>query len=434
MVTTNWTGNAVVSYGVKEFVATGRIAGIFWTRTAILAVNLLAVIATSPLWLAPLTRVLRVPPLVVPLLLFHLCGVVVWNHLQQALMAAKLPRSNALLLTFERVVVVLCLLTLWRAQITSLRLVVVVYIAGAVAAAAVAVIVLRRVIFPLPAITRDGVVEVLRFSAPLLPSALVSYFASGYLDSFFVARFINAAAVGVYAVAYQVAGAVMVLNILAGSLMQPFFISVAPDRQAHTIRQFATRVLPLMTLAWSVLVVVGAAIGGPLLLRVFGPQYAAIAPVLWPLVACITLGTPVVIGYFPIAYATGRTYIVAVNAIVAASINVVLDLVLIPRYGLLGCAWGTVAAYVAALVVTILLSDRAIGARTMWTAVAAFPAIAAAAVVLTQGPLAAIAAAVFAAGAILALRFHGMREGAAMLYRALLRKRGMPQETNMPPV
>jgi len=423
MMTANWTAPSVVRFGVKEFVDTGRVAGTFWTRSAALGVNLLIVLATSPLWLRPLTSLVRIPLFLAPLLLVHLTAAVLWYHMQQSLVSAKLPKVNATLLTLERVIIVVVLSVLKVTGVASLRTVVATYIATSIVCALVAVVVLRRMIFPWAGIRMPLLGEMLKFSAPLLPASLVSYFASSYLDSFFIARFMTAAAVGVYAIGYQFAGAIMMAAILGGSLLQPFFISVAPEMQAQRMRLFATRVLPVIALGWSVLCVIGAAIGGHLLVLVFGARYDGVVPVLWPLMACVAIGGPVVAGYFPIAYATSRTHIVAINSIVAASTNVVLDLVLIPRYGLVGCAWATVFSYLAAISVTITLSDRAMGTRTAWTGIAALPAVGAAVVAMDHGPLVAIGAALALAALILAIRREPLLEGVSILDRVVRRRR-----------
>jgi len=417
-VTTNWTASAVVRYGVKEFVETGRISAIFWTRAATLGVNLLAVILTAPLWMNALTRAVRVPMFLAPLLLAHLLATVGWYHMQQGLTAVKLPKVVAALLTFERLVIVVLLFAQLRFGIVSLQLVVASYIAAAIICIVISAFVLRRMIFPMTAIHRALVREILSFSAPLLPSMLVAYFSSAYLDSFFIARYMTAAAVGIYAVAYQFAGAVMMLHARGGTLLQPFFMSVAEDVLEHKLRQFATRVLPVIAAGWSLACVAAAAIGGPLLLHIFGDHYAAVAVVLWPLMACVALVGPVLIGYFPMALAVGKTSIVAVNAIVAAGLNIALDVLLIPRYGLLGCAWGTVAAYTASLAITIALSDRVLKVRTAWSGIAALPAVAAAAAAFAYGPLAGIAAGLITTAVIVLAHLREMQEGAAILYRA----------------
>ena len=419
MVTMNWTATTVVRFGVKEFIDTGRIAGIFWTRLLLLAGNLLLVLATSPLWLRPLSEALRVPLFLAPLLLMHLTAAVFWYHMQQALMAAKLPKVNAVLLTSERVTIVVILIALVALHYTSLRTVVAVYIAGPLLAALISVIVLRHMIFPWEGIRSERVREMLRFSAPLLPSAFISYFASSYLDSFFIARFMDAAAVGVYAVGYQFAGASMMLITLAGSLLQPFFVSVAPEMQQQRMRLYATRVLPVVTLGWSLATVIGAAIGGPLLVRIFGPHYAAVQPVLWPLMACLAIGAPSVAGYFPIAYAMNRTSIIAINSLLAAAANVALDILLIPRYGLIGCAWATVIAYLVGMSVTTFLSDRAMNTRSWWNAVATLPAIVAAVIVFYRGPWLAIGAAAIVALGIFMLRRKQLADGASILFRVI---------------
>jgi O-antigen/teichoic acid export membrane protein len=190
--------------------------------------------------------------------------------------------------------------------------------------------------------------------------------------------------------------------------------------QDQRIRQFATRVLPLISLGWSMLCVLAALVGGPLLRMMFGAQYALVESLVWPLMAAVALTGPILAGYFPIAFARSRTHIVAINAIVAATLNVILNLVLIPRFGLLGCAWATVLAYIGAITTTMFLSNRAMGTRTLWAGAATLPALAAAALTAAgRGPLLAVTAAFLVAATIFILQRHEMREGAAILTRVI---------------
>jgi len=135
--------------------------------------------------------------------------------------------------------------------------------------------------------------------------------------------------------------------------------------------------------------------------------------------ASVAIGGPAVAGYFPIAYATNRTHILAINSIVGATLNVVLDLVLIPRYGLVGCAWATVLAYFAGLSVTTYLSDRALNARTWWNALSTLPAVIAAAFTLHYRSSVAAVAGVLVAALIATIRRAEVAEGASILLRVL---------------
>ena len=64
-----------------------------------------------------------------------------------------------------------------------------------------------------------------------------------------------------------------------------------------------------------------------------------------------------------------------VSAAAAALVNIVLNYLLIPRYGLLGCAWATTAAYGVNVLVLITLVDWKFLPTRTWTLQATLPAV-----------------------------------------------------------
>ena len=109
LIGVNWTSISVARYGCEEFVQTGQIASTFWTRLIILVPNLVLVLATTPLWLPRLVRVLHLPVNATWLVLSLLLVNAWWIHIQQSLQGAKLLRLQGWLLTLERALIFLVL-------------------------------------------------------------------------------------------------------------------------------------------------------------------------------------------------------------------------------------------------------------------------------------------------------------------------------------
>ena len=59
--------------------------------------------------------------------------------------------------------------------------------------------------------------------------------------------------------------------------------------------------------------------------------------------AASAIAGPALMGYTPVTTSTSKTYIQMIAISLASAVNVILDVLLIPRYGLLGCAWATTA-------------------------------------------------------------------------------------------
>lgn len=374
-LTLHWTGLSLVRYGCDEFIETGTITKTFWARLFILVSSLVVVAPTLSFWLPPLASWLHIPSQAYPLVLGHLVVTAFWIHLQHALQGAKLPGFQARLLTLERALILLVLLALGLGGKADLYSVTWAYVLSPLVVSAIALWKLRKLIRPVVWPDRVTLKRILLFSFPLLPSALISYFASGYLDAFFIVHFLSVVALGVYSIVSQLSGTILQLPLLAGTLLLPLFISTDPGMREERITRFISYVLPLLTLVWSLMCVVLAVIAGYLVPVVFGPKFSEAVPALWPLMATAALAGPVLMGYFPISNTKALTYITAANAATAAVLNVGLNLIFIPRFGLLGCAWASLIAAVGSLVVTALLVHKHFPASQNWAPLATVPAM-----------------------------------------------------------
>ncbi len=112
-----------------------------------------------------------------------------------------------------------------------------------------------------------------------------------------------------------------------------------------------------------VFVVLFAAFGKPALVLVFGPDYAASY---WP---CLTLALGALFssgcGLVGVALqVTKHAHLAARSAVIAALVNVLLNLALIPLYGATGAAIATSIALVVMQVQQWLIARRVLGLRT----------------------------------------------------------------------
>ncbi len=370
-----WTAIAVFRHGCQEFVDRGRIAAAFWNRLAILAANFLLLFLLAPWWLPWVSRLLSIPAKGAVLVVIHLVTTSFAIHAQQSLQAAKLPRFQSLLQILERagVALVLTMLTVlgtftwWRAAM--------VFVLAPLITAVLACWRLRHLILPPPGLQIPLIRKMIRFSFPLIFFSIVGYLTSNHLDAIFVLQYLSPSELGVYATAYQLAGVFMQLSSLLGSLFMAFLITTDAEGDGARVERFFLSVLPTLTLALSALAAV-ATTAGSLLLDVFFPDaFRDGRRLLWPLMGAAVLAAPVTIAFGPAANARSRTSLAAVSAAVAAVTNALLNLVLIPTFGLLGCAWATTAAFGACLVAFLLLAPR-LSAPRSWTVYATLPMLA----------------------------------------------------------
>ncbi len=372
----NWTAVSLSRFGTEEFVETGHIAKTFWTRVWIWIPNVLLVLATAPLWLPFLSSLLKLSPQAYPLVLGLFLASALWGHVQQALLGAKLIRLQGSLLAFERFLVFPIILVCFLSGKVSFLNLTLAYILAPLGASVIGFWRLRKLIFPVAGIDRGLLKRMLKFALPILPASLVGYMSTNYLDAFFITHYLSGADLGVYAVAFQVTGTGLQLPLLVGSVLMPLFVTLQVEGQFDRAERFMQSVLPLITLFWGIACALAAAIGSHLFPRIFGEQFAGIAPLLWPLMAAAALAGPVLMGYAPFSNSRFVTYIAMLGAIAAAVANVLMNYLLIPTFGLVGCAWATTAAFGVSLLVIVLLVHWRLLSSKPWTIQAVAPMIA----------------------------------------------------------
>jgi O-antigen/teichoic acid export membrane protein len=374
-LTVNWTAVSLYRYGVEEFVETGSIAKTFWTRFWIFLPNVVLVVATSPLWLPSLSALLKLPPQAYVFILAHFLASSLWVHFQQGLQGAKLMRMQGALMSFERLLIFLVILACFLNGKASFLMVALAYIVAPLGACAVALWHLRRLILPVAGLDTTVLPRMLKFSLPLLPTALVGYMSTNYLDAFFITHYLSAAALGVYAIAYQISGIALQIPLLVGTVLMPLFITLQVDGQLERSGRFMRDVLPLLTLMWGLACAFVAVIGGYAFPLIFGVQFVGLELLLWPLMAAAALVGPLWMGYAPFSNSRSVTYIGMLGAIAAALVNLLLNYWLIPIFGLVGCAWATTAAYGLNMAVVVLLVHWQFPDARTWTMQAVIPMV-----------------------------------------------------------
>lgn len=206
---------------------------------------------------------------------------------------------------------------------------------------------------------RDGLIRTPRLS-PAIAATAIKYgapltiagaarFLLDYSDRFVIQRALGLSAVATYSVAYDLAGK------LSETVFFPVQLAVLPvlfglwaEGDHHGAREFAARVLNRMLGFAIPIFVLYALLSGDLIVLIASAKYqdaGALTPFLLPGVA---LGTMMFIASAGLALEK-RTPIIALNVLAAAALNVLLNLLLVPRFGLPAAGVATTVAFVALL-------------------------------------------------------------------------------------
>jgi O-antigen/teichoic acid export membrane protein len=218
---------------------------------------------------------------------------------------------------------------------------------GVVAAYAASVVVVARLLYARfdarwawPQVSRRALVRVVRFSGPMIFVGL-GYFVAEQADRLMLGIFGAPSDVGRYTVASTLTLMLVVLMASLGSIFMPIASSAYRKRDMGTIYtsyRFVGRLAGgVSTLALLTFVALGTS-----LLGIFGGEYAATETYHALLILCVL--QVVANGLGPTDYflqMTDSHRAEAVNAVLFVVLNVILNAVLIPAYGLVGAALAT---------------------------------------------------------------------------------------------
>lgn len=369
-----WTCTALGRYGVEEFVSTGQISKTFWARTLIFLPNLLVIILLSVFWLPPIGEIFKLPAAAYPYVLLHLTALAFGMHVQFAIQAVKMPRLQGNLQLIERFLTLAILIGLIASAKLTFITAMWAYILPQFASTGIGVYKLFPFLRSVPRFERSRIMEIIRFSLPLPLYSLLSYFSFNYLDAVFILRYMTVSDLGVYSVAYQISGLFLQLPMLAGSLLLPYFVTAQVESGRSDMKQrYFSEIVPVLTLGFGLLTTGVAVVLSYLLPVIFGAGFAHAADLMWIFAAASTFTLPVATGYLPISNSVELTKVQMFAAIAAAVLNVSLNILLIPQYGLMGCAWATVGAFAGNMVVFALMLGRKLQLPTMTSVAATLP-------------------------------------------------------------
>ena len=373
LVFVNWTAISVVRFGVDEFVETGAVARTFWTRFLILAINLTAVLAFSFLWFEPLANRLKVSPASFWLVIGYFAVSAVWLHFQQGLQAAKMLRAQGFLLMAEKVLILAGILALVIAGALEFQSAVICYIAAPAVVMVAGLLQLRSVIVRPFSFRKEDVKKIVVYSLPLVPYGLVGYFSGSYLDAIFITSYLSTADLGVYSLAMQINGFAMQVPTLANSVLLPLLVTQQAESGNERSFGYFRNVLPGLVLMWGVASSVMGFVFYFAIPIIYGAPFSPAAVPVWILLSATVVWLPVAIGYSALANTISATYMSLVVVIASSTVNVGANFILIPKYGMIGCAIATLLAFTASVVTFAILLKVSAKMPISWTFLAFVP-------------------------------------------------------------
>lgn len=200
-----------------------------------------------------------------------------------------------------------------------------------------------------------------RFGLPLVPSALALW-AINFVDRLFIGGYKGQAEVGVYSAAIKIASVITFAMFAFRTAWPAFAYSIDDDRDAKRTYSFVLTYL-LVIASW---IALGLGALAPWLTQAMtDPRYQRAEKG----IALLAFAGAIYAGYTVLAIGSGRARRTQFNWVitgVGAAVNVGLILWLVPRYGMVGAAIATVAAYVVLFVGMTLYAQHVYPVSYQW--------------------------------------------------------------------
>lgn len=175
-------------------------------------------------------------------------------------------------------------------------------------------------------------------------------------DRFIIAALMNEAATGAYAAGYAIADrSISIIFLWLGSTTGPLLVMALEQEGRAAARETARKTAALMGLIGFPAATGLALVAGPAARVLIGQELQQDAASIIPLIAVSGLMNGVMTYYFHEAFTLGRKPKAMATVMAGTAIlNLILNLILIPGFGIVGAALSTVIAYAIALIICVV--------------------------------------------------------------------------------
>ncbi|HSD62903.1 MAG TPA: oligosaccharide flippase family protein [Ignavibacteriaceae bacterium] len=199
------------------------------------------------------------------------------------------------------------------------------------------------------------------FALPLIMSGVLSY-SVDVIDRFIIDHFLGISEVGIYSFSYRIA---LIMNVFVLSLRSAWTpYSIKLYNEGNYTAEFGKSFTKILSAGLLIFLVVSMFIddlfnfhSGSFYL--FDPAYRSGIKII-PVILISYLFSAIVTYYSVYPYITGKSIHFLMSDLTALIINIILNFILIPIYGIMGAAYATLFSYFGAAVYLLLISGKKI--------------------------------------------------------------------------
>lgn len=227
----------------------------------------------------------------------------------------------------------------------------------------------RKGLRPRPALeqfSRPLYVELLGFGVPMMIGYELSGIVLAVGDRYVIAGMIGDTQLGLYGAAYNLCQYVQAVLITSlGQAIMPIYMRMWDEKGVEETSAFITRSLRTYALLAAPVIAGFASVGPELLPALASEKYASAAPIIpWVIAGMVVDGTNSMLGAG--LFIHRKTRVIMSIVLTGAALNIGLNLLLVPRIGIMGAAIATLISYSGTALALCIAGRRLLPVPLPW--------------------------------------------------------------------
>ncbi|MDF2820336.1 MAG: polysaccharide biosynthesis protein [Clostridiales bacterium] len=203
-----------------------------------------------------------------------------------------------------------------------------------------------------PKRNKQHLVFAIKYSIPLVPHG-ISQIILSQSDRIMIMRYIGSVEAGLYSFAYNISVILQILSTSLDTVWGPWFFKNYSLSKFENIKKRSSQYISIFSTLTILLMFIT-----PELVKVLGSQaYSNSIEVLIPVILAIYFTFLYTIPA-QLEYYKKKTGLIAISTIIAGIVNIVLNMLLIPKYGYIAAAYTTLISYILNFVFHMIVSKR----------------------------------------------------------------------------
>jgi O-antigen/teichoic acid export membrane protein len=205
-------------------------------------------------------------------------------------------------------------------------------------------------------LSKSKIFSAFSFGLPLVPHALSALILSS-ADRILLERLSTLSQVGLYNIGYQIGQAFTLIMSSIAYAWVPIYYSIAKDELEHKAKKIFSRMATLY-IAFGAILAAGVILFSKEIIYFMTTEGFYDSHLVVPLIAAGYFIYLIYIMSVRALYLKKRTYIVAPITILAAIINIGLNILWIPDYGMMGAAYATLISFLIQSILILIFAQK----------------------------------------------------------------------------